>query len=668
VKKGLISDFNRHYMRYSLFLGIALSLNFSTLFAQDEFYRQELLNLADLSRLPLYRTGEIEQLSSYDRTGGNDDGFSGKYSAIRKDPDGLVIADLKGPGVVNRIWTPTPTTDTVKFYFDGEKKPRIAIPFINLFTGKESPFLAPLCGNQIGGFYCYLPIPYEKSLKIVYAGKNLRFHQIEYRTFSQNEKVKTFSKAMVSNYKDENEQIAASWNREQSPLKSYGTTLKTKKLNLQLRTGVEENIFSLNKGGRIIGIEIGAGSDLVHAYRKVMLTGCWDNESKNAFELPLHDFFGFAFGRASMQSMVLGSANRRLYSYLPMPFDKSAEIKLKYDKTNSSDPDEILISGTIYYLEEKRNENKEGKLYVQSRREYNIPSAVPHLIADIKGKGHYIGTTLIAQGLEDGHTGFFEGDDVTTIDGKMKLHGTGSEDYFNGGWYAVMDKWDRGMSLPIHGSLGYELMTSRTGGYRFYLSDKLNFSESIKLTIEHQPEAKTNVKTDYTSVAFFYAEKPQYENTEIRIDNKVTVVPHRDKLTAQAMTFSLYWLASANFQDPSIVFSLKKSDSWTTTVDLDAVSIAQVSLNALDNGRYKLFIEYGKTEFTNPFSIWQRSKKISEWISADTTMPSEGGKTVYAGEIEITDDLKTITLRKRPSDDVSVRVFSFLLERIEDTK
>ena len=59
------------------------------------------------------------------------------------------------------------------------------------------------------------------------------------------------------------------------------------------------------------------------------------------------------------------------------------------------------------------------------------------------------------------------------------IHGTGSEDYFNGGWYAVMDRWDRGVSLPIHGALLYDLKTARTGGYRFYLSDKVNFDSSL---------------------------------------------------------------------------------------------------------------------------------------------------------------------------------------------
>ena len=46
--------------------------------------------------------------SSYDRSGGNDDGFSGKYSFIRKEGDNLVIAEMEGPGVVYRMHMPGP--------------------------------------------------------------------------------------------------------------------------------------------------------------------------------------------------------------------------------------------------------------------------------------------------------------------------------------------------------------------------------------------------------------------------------------------------------------------------------------------------------------------------------------------------------------------------------
>jgi hypothetical protein len=212
------------------------------------------------------------------------------------------------------------------------------------------------------------------------------------------------------------------------------------------------------------------------------------------------------------------------------------------------------------------------------------------------------------------------------------------------------------------------MMTSRTGGYRFYLSDKLNFNESFKLTIEHQPDVQNNVKTDYTSIGFFYAEKPNFQNTDIRIDNKVRKVAHRDRLTPQGMVFSLYWLATAEYQDPSIVFSLKKSDSWTAKVDPESVPIAQVLLHGLDNGRYKLYVECGKTESGSPFSIWQRSTQISDWISTDRWMPDEGGKMVQAGDIEITEEIKTITLRKKVNDDASVRIYSFVFEKIEAGK
>lgn len=100
-------------------------LNSNPSFSQKSEYSfvKELDNLVRPDLLPAYRTGEyVEQISSYDRTGKNDDGFGGAYSFIRKEGNHLVIADFKGAGVVNRIWTPTPTDDTLAFYFDGEKK------------------------------------------------------------------------------------------------------------------------------------------------------------------------------------------------------------------------------------------------------------------------------------------------------------------------------------------------------------------------------------------------------------------------------------------------------------------------------------------------------------------------------------------------------------------
>ena len=51
------------------------------LFAQNRFNRaEELRRLARPDLLPEYSAGIVEQISSYDPTGGNEDGFAGKYS------------------------------------------------------------------------------------------------------------------------------------------------------------------------------------------------------------------------------------------------------------------------------------------------------------------------------------------------------------------------------------------------------------------------------------------------------------------------------------------------------------------------------------------------------------------------------------------------------------
>lgn len=107
--------------------------------------------LARLDLLPTFKDSvKIGMFSSYDRTGGNDDGFRGTHSFVRKETDGLIIAEMQGPGVVTRIWTPTPSDDLIEFYFDGETTPRISEKFFDLFSGKKFPFLAPVSGIGAG--------------------------------------------------------------------------------------------------------------------------------------------------------------------------------------------------------------------------------------------------------------------------------------------------------------------------------------------------------------------------------------------------------------------------------------------------------------------------------------------------------------------------------------
>ena len=171
-----------HYIIRPLALFCIMLYTVSAVSRDKYRWTDELVLLRAIDRLPEYRDGcHVEQFSSYDRTWGNDDGFNGTYSYLYKEDGKLVIAEMEGPGVINRIWTPTPNDNMLHFYFDGAKEPGLSIKFSDLFSGKVYPFIKPVCGNEIGGFYCYIPITYKKSCKIVYDGPKLEFIQIQYR-------------------------------------------------------------------------------------------------------------------------------------------------------------------------------------------------------------------------------------------------------------------------------------------------------------------------------------------------------------------------------------------------------------------------------------------------------------------------------------------------------
>ncbi|MBE7175268.1 MAG: DUF2961 domain-containing protein [Mucilaginibacter polytrichastri] len=471
----------------------------------------ELKNLYDISGLPSYADGAVvSQFSSYDRTGNNDDGFSGKYSFIRKNADSsLGIFEAKGKGVINRIWTPTPTNDTLDFYFDGHRKPDLSIRFSDLFSGRVFPFEAPLCANQLGGYFCYVPIAYQKGCRIVFRGKKLEFYQIQYRALPGKEKVNTFSTDFTPEEKAALASVQELWVKKAKETADF-TTEKFRSLHTDttLAPGDRLTLADVQQGGRILGMQIGPAQNFEGLLRQLDLRITWDGEKTPAVNAPAADFFGYAFGTRSMQSLLIGSENNRNYSFFPMPFDRSARVELVYRKTDEPAKQEPLrIQARIDISGRQRDPKTEGKFYAFWNRDIRPENGKPHIFLEGSGRGHYVGTALQAQGLQAGMTLFFEGDDSTVVDGKLRMHGTGSEDYFNGGWYALMDRWDRRMSLPLHGALDYSLPFSRTGGYRLFISDKMPFAKSLHHSIEHGPE-HNRFPVDYTSMAYYYAEAP----------------------------------------------------------------------------------------------------------------------------------------------------------------
>jgi len=462
------------------------------MFAQRVTMVSELEQLSRIDNLPTFRSNTvIEQVSTCDPTGGNDDGFNGTYSYIRKNADGsLVLFDQDGPGVLSRIATPTPSSDTLDFYIDFSKKPALTITYADLFSGKVFPFVAPLCDHAAGGSYAYFPIPFLQHLQIVSRGKQEQFHQFQYRLFPHKTTVESFHLPMTAEEKKSLEAVGAAW--QQLATVVHNDRLESKKTRMP--PGDKQIIFSIATGARIEGIELGPTMDF---HIKIF----WDHDSVPAIDCPVADFFGHGFDGATIHGLLAGRTNGQDYFYFPMPFDKSARIEL----ANGSSTTQQLVY-RIYYNEKKRNPNHEGKLYT-SWSDHDMPQGEKHILLNAHGKGHLAGTFLWTTGRDGSLPQFFEGDDSTATDGVFRIHGTGSEDYFNGGWYDVKGRWDTLTSKPLSGCLGYHRTpVAHTGGYRFLLSDKISFEKSIYQAIEHGPTLE-GVPARYRSVTFYYLNK-----------------------------------------------------------------------------------------------------------------------------------------------------------------
>ena len=499
---------------------------------------------------------QTASVSSHDRTGGNDDGFSGSYSFIRKESDGLVIADLKGPGVIYRIWTPTPTDDIMEFYFDDEGKPRISIKFRDLFTGVSFPFVRPIVGFGAGGFYSYLPLPYQKSCKIIIKAQRVQFYQINYATYLDKTPLESFSMKPSRQFMEHLEKAKTLFSSAGTDISSYTAGSKAKiksyKKEISLSPTSSATVFQTNRPGRIVGLRFSPAGVFKSKARDILIKVYFDNDKKPAILSPAGDFFGYAWGAPAMKSLFVGTSGGADYCYYPMPFDKSAKIQLVSERKLGPPLDikvEVLVAPV-------RRSQDEGKFYALWRRENPTTKGKPFTFIETKGKGHLVGCIQQSQGFESGNTYYFEGDDQTTIDGQLVIHGTGSEDFYNGGWYDVPGRWETKRSFPLSGCLGYYKHLGRTSGYRLMIGDAYAFEKSILQTIEHAP-TENSLLNDYCGVTYLYSkERPT-------CDFKIPDLKGRKVVDLKKIVFAPWWgvpIYAYSFENASTVKGKEKLD------------------------------------------------------------------------------------------------------------
>ncbi len=231
--------------------------------------------------------------------------------------------------------------------------------------------------------------------------------------------------------------------------------------------------------------------------RRIALKMYWDGEEFPSVAVPLGDFFGNGFEKTHFTSLPTGVSSGGFYCYLPMPFTSGARIVAENGTGQ-------VVDAFYFNASVERGSDVPrpvATFHAQWRRDSRTTSSGPFKIVEAEGAGHLVGISLNAEGYDDSYW-YLEGDESFWVDGEFRGQGTGTEDYFNGGWYFQ----DGPFAAPYHGVVFMEPERGRVAAYRWHLPDPVRFRDSIRVELEHGHG--NEVLADLATVAFWYQTEP----------------------------------------------------------------------------------------------------------------------------------------------------------------
>lgn len=475
-------------------------------------------------RLPESRSALVRSYgsSSTDPTWANADSgqFHGMYNGE------FIMLDARGPGMIDRIHMTTSyqvdrQATRLKIYFDDEVSPRVNLSFEEFFSGKASPFLAPLVGDfnvSIGGFFSYVPIPFARRI-IVTISRPEYFYNIGYHLDSSGAIDRSFS------MNDPHAPLATLFQR--AGLDPIATPLlqeeKVIKID-QLKKGATREVLNLVGPKEIstlrfsvsgIGHKDESTNPQLKALKETWLHIYWDDESVPSVSAPLSYIFGVGSSNGKVRSMAFGFDAGEGYLYLPMPFAHSSRLVLENRSTKALKNIKLKVKLRNHLAD--FSSGTEILPFHVTYQESITTRGNDVSFLETEGHGHVVGVVYNFNGISQ----LLEGDERVYIDGDASpaIQGTGTEDFFNVGWYwsrCLMQPdctypWHEELTLPTHGMVGQKT------AYRLFVTDAVVFHSSIKFHIEHGPlnndtlpEAdwmKETLNIPVSSAMFWYGRK-----------------------------------------------------------------------------------------------------------------------------------------------------------------
>ena len=480
-----------------------------------------LTDLESLATLP--PPGEkCQQWSSYDRASQYDPA-TGKYlkwdangdgsGIIRKEGELSVFAEMDGPGVIWRIWSARAQEGRVKIFIDGSTEPAMNLPFAKYFEepvictdpgGKQTPFAGKaLCHVLAKGWNCYVPIPFQKSCKIVAEKGWGSYYHFTYTTYPKGTELPKFQRTLdcpESHALLRADEFLAVRCGEDPAGKREGE--KTEEKTVSVSPGQTAWIAELDGPRAITALRAKIDLPAAPADRDVLREMClritWDGDAQPAVWTPLGDFFGSAPGYNQYRSLPLGMTEEGFYALWYMPFGKKARIELVNDGKEPR-----VATFRITHAPLTKPADSFGRFHAKYHRDAFLPEeperrAIDWTMLKTQGRGRFLGVMLHVWNPRGGWWG--EGDEKFFVDGEKfpSTIGTGSEDYFGYAW-CCPELFENAFHNQPHndgGNRGHVCVN------RWHIADNVPFQTSFEADIEKY--FKNEKPTLYAATVYWY--------------------------------------------------------------------------------------------------------------------------------------------------------------------
>ncbi len=517
-----------------------------------------LKRLRTLDHLPELEESHTAMSSTWDRSGANIDGFDFKHV----EPDGRnILLDVDGPGCLHRImgacqlhsrregFSKKQKGTRIQVFLDKARQPILDMELNDfLILREKTPFPYPFVFEKTYPG-CLHPIPYEKHCLVQLVNPNFQpekkdydmfdwkkiaiwggWWQLTYTTYPKKVKVKTLKLPLSDQSSLEQDAVVRAWLKAESSPPAVPQTWSVDR-NVVVDAGRSEEI-RLDGTGVIRQVRMAVDQSDPESLKALRLEVYWDGHESASVDVPVGYFFGHAntghntlhrspgvlpAGKeheprgevfdysCNFNSLLLGVLPDEAYACFPMPFAKGAVVRLRNTHPGQTMRVRFKLAvqnretlppnwGRFHatFTEERAHGEQSAKLGPK-----NVPSKI---VLQRQARGKYIGALLHVDWPYGGWWG--EGDWLIWSDENRwppSYHGTGSEEYFQGGG----GQFDRkAVSGFVTGRPGHPTV------YSFHLNDAFQFQKNIRVAEEQMGFGISfrDSQPIWSSTAFWYAD------------------------------------------------------------------------------------------------------------------------------------------------------------------